>query len=183
MREKYLIFVLCILLITVLFFVFTINSVSTNRNKIKELDQKIKTAQEQLNSARIMDQQLSQFALIIDNSLTREASFSFDEINAFKTKIGQMADQRTITINKLSDSNKFSFPGLVETTFNLELEATYVQIGQFISDLESMDNILKIHALDISPLQASDKEVTAANAPNRYRVTLEFSVFKVKREA
>jgi hypothetical protein len=46
-----------------------------------------------------------------------------------------------------------------------------------------MDNILKIHALDISPLQASDKEVTAANAPNRYRVTLEFSVFKVKREA
>jgi len=87
MREKYLIFVLCILLITVLFFVFTINSVSTNRNKIKELDQKIKTAQEQLNSARIMDQQLSQFALIIDNSLTREASFSFDEINAFKTKL------------------------------------------------------------------------------------------------
>jgi predicted nucleic acid-binding Zn-ribbon protein len=87
--------------------VFTINSVSTNRNKIKELDQKIKTAQEQLNSARIMDQQLSQFALIIDNSLTREASFSFDEINAFKTKIGQMADQRTITINKLSDSRNY----------------------------------------------------------------------------
>ncbi len=46
-----------------------------------------------------------------------------------------------------------------------------------------MDNIIKIQALDISPLAVSDKEVTAPNAPNRYRVTLELSVFKVKREA
>ena len=183
MREKYLIFILCILLITILFFVFTINSVTAKQNKVKELDRKIKTAQEKLNSARIMDQQLSQFSRIVDNSLTREAIFSFDEINAFKTTIGRMADQRTITINKLSDSNKFSLPGLVETTYNLELEATYVQIGQFISDLESMDNIIKIQALDISPLAASDKEVTDINAPNRYRVTIELSVFKVKREA
>ncbi|HNV61710.1 MAG: type 4a pilus biogenesis protein PilO [Candidatus Cloacimonadota bacterium] len=183
MRERYLIFILCILLITILFFMFTINSVTAKQHKIKELDRKIKTAQEKLNSARIMDQQLSQFSRIIDNSLTREASFSFDEINAFKTTIGRLADQRTITINKLSDSNKFSLPGLVETTYNLELEATYVQIGQFISDLESMDNIIKIQALDISPLAVSDKEVTAPNAPNRYRVTLELSVFKVKREA
>jgi len=46
-----------------------------------------------------------------------------------------------------------------------------------------MDNIIKIQALDISPLAASDKEVTDINAPNRYRVTIELSVFKVKREA
>ena len=183
MREKYLIFILCILLVTILFFVFTVNSINVNRNKIRTLDNKIKTAQEQLNSARIMNQQLSQFARIIDNSLTREASINFDEINAFKTRIGELADQRSITINKLSDSNKFSLPGLVETTYTMEMEATYVQIGQFISDLEAMDNIIKIHALDISPLAVSDKEVTVANAPNRYRVTIELSVFKVKREA
>jgi Tfp pilus assembly protein PilO len=93
-----------------------------------------------------------------------------------------LADQRNIQINKLSDSNKFSLPGLIETTYTLELEASYVQIGQFISDLESLDNILKIHALDISPTQVSDKEVTAPGAPNRYRMTIEFSVFKVKKE-
>ncbi|MEN6444625.1 MAG: type 4a pilus biogenesis protein PilO [Candidatus Cloacimonas sp.] len=183
MRNKYLIFVLCILLITILFFVFTINNVNANRSKIKELDSKIKTAQEQLNSARIMNQQLSQFSMIIDNSLTREPSFSFDEINAFKTTIGKMADQRNIAINKLSDSNKFTLQGLVETTYTMELEASYVQIGQFISDLESMDNIIKIHSLDISPLAASEKDVAAENGPNRYRVSLELSVFKVKREA
>lgn len=182
MREKYLILVLLIVLIGVAFFLITANNVTKNKTKIEQLDAKIKTAQEQLNSARIMDQQLSQFAMIIDNSLTRTASFTFDEINDFKTKIGQLADQRSIQINKLSDSNKFSLPGLIETTYTLELEASYVQIGQFISDLESLDNILKIHALDISPTQVSDKEVTVAGAPNRYRMTIELSIFKVKKE-
>jgi Tfp pilus assembly protein PilO len=64
-----------------------------------------------------------------------------------------MAHQRQISINKMSDTNKFSLPNLIETTYNLELEASYVQIGQFISDLEAQDNIIKIHALDISPAQ------------------------------
>lgn len=182
MRDKYMILVLLIVLIGVAFFTLSANSIKSNKAKIEQLDDKIKTAQEQLNSARIMDEQLSQFALIIDNSLTRTPSFSFDEINAFKTKIGKLADQRNIQLNKLSDSNKFSLPGLIETTYTLELEASYVQIGQFISDLEALDNILKIHALDISPTQISDKEVRAANAPNRYRMTLELSIFKVKKE-
>ena len=106
----------------------------------------------------------------------------FDEVNDFKTKIGQLADQRSITINKLSDSNKFSLPGLIESTYTLELEASYVQLGQFISDLEALDNILKIHALDISPTQVSDREVKSAGSANRYRMTIELSIFKVKKE-
>jgi len=182
MRSKYLVFVLVMILVAVAFFMLTSNRVRKNTAKIEQLDAKIKTAQEQLNSSRIMDQQLSQFAIIIDNSLTKTASFSFDEINDFKTRIGQLADQRSIQINKLSDSNKFSLPGLIESTYNLELEASYVQLCQFISDLESLDNILKIHALDISPTQVSDKEIKAPGAPNRYRMTIELSVFKVKKE-
>ncbi len=181
MREKYIIFVLMMIVLSVVFFMLTSSNVKHNIDKIEQLDSKIKTAQEQLNSARIMDQQLSQFALIIDNSLTKTPSFTFDEINDFKTMIGQLADQRSIQINKLSDSNKFSLPGLIETTYNLELEASYVQIGQFISDLEALDHILKIHALDVSPAQISDKQTPAAGAANRYRVTLELSIFKVKK--
>ena len=182
MRDKYLILVLVIVLIGVAFFMLTATSVAHNRDQIQQLDSKIKAAQEQLNSARIMEQQLSQFALIIDNSLTKTPSFSFDEVNDFKTKIGQLADQRSITINKLSDSNKFSLPGLIESTYTLELEASYVQLGQFISDLEALDNILKIHALDISPTQVSDREVKSAGSANRYRMTIELSIFKVKKE-
>jgi len=183
MRERYIIFVLLMILIAVAFFMLTSRSLEASKNKISELDSKIKTSQEKLNSARIMDQELSQFALIIDNSLTKTQRFTFDEVNEFKTKIGELAHQRKISINKMSDTNKFSLPNLIETTYNLELEASYVQIGQFISDLEAQDNIIKIHALDISPAQVASTEDTVAGGASRYKVTIELSVFKVKKEA
>lgn len=184
MREKYIALILVIVLAAVGFFTLTANMVRTKTEQVRVLDNKIKVSQEKLNSARILDEQLSQFALIIDNSLTRKPSFSFDEVNEFKTRIGELAHQRRITINKLSDANKFSLPGLIETTYNMELEATFVQMGQFVSDLEAQDHIIKIHALDITPAQVSDKDKAAlANTDSRYRVTIELSVFKVKKEA
>ncbi|MDP2172935.1 MAG: type 4a pilus biogenesis protein PilO [Candidatus Cloacimonadaceae bacterium] len=184
MREKYIVLILIILLVAVGFFMLTASMISKNTSNIGQLDNKIKVSQEKLNSARIMDEQLSQFALIIDNSLTRKPSFSFDEVNQFKTSIGELAHHRRITINKLSDANKFSLPGLIETTYNMELEATFVQMGQFVSDLEALDHIIKIHALDITPAQISDKDKSKlANTESRYRVTIELSIFKVKKEA
>lgn len=183
MRERYYILILVVILSAVIFMTIGGNSLKRNLSKIESYDNKIKTAQEKLNSARLLDEQLSQFSLVIDNSLTKAQSFSFDEINEFKTYIGDMANQSAISINRLSDSNKFSTPGLIETTLNMELEATYVQAGQFISALESMDHLVKIHALDISPAQlVTKKDATVATGPNRYKVTVEMSIFKVKKE-
>jgi Tfp pilus assembly protein PilO len=181
MRDRYLVFILVMLVATVAFFMLSASSLDENLRQIRSLDEQIKTSQEQLNSARILDQELSQFARIIDNSLSRESRFSFDEINDFKTKIGEMAHQRKIAINKMSDTNKWSLPNLIETTYNLELEATFVQIGQFISDLEAQDNIIKIQTLDISPTQVTEEQ--GPNVDSRYRVILELSIFKVKKEA
>jgi Tfp pilus assembly protein PilO len=183
MRDKYLAFIILMLVATVAFIMLSANSLDKNLGEIRRLDDRIKTTQEQLNSARIMDQELSQFARIIDNSLTRTSQFTFDEINDFKTKIGEMAHERKISINKMSDTNKWSLPNLAETTFNLELEATFIQIGQFISDLESQDNIIKIQTLDISPAQVTEDEEVGPNTPSRYRVLLELSIFKVRKEA
>lgn len=181
MRDKYLILILIMLVATVVFVMLSARSLDQNLREVRNLDEQIKTSQEQLNSARIFDQELSQFARIIDNSLSRESQFSFDEINDFKTKIGEMAHQRKITINKISDTNKWSLPNLIESTYNLELEATFVQTGQFISDLEAQDNIIKIQTLDISPAQAANDTKVAGES--RYRVILELSIFKVKKEA
>jgi len=182
MREKYIVFILVMVLITIGFFMLSASTLKSNLTQIDRYDARIKNTQEKLNSARIMDEQLSQFSLIIDNSLTRSQNFTFDEINDFKTKIGQMAHNNRITINKLSDANKFSLPGLIETTYNMELEATFVQVGRFISDLEALDHIIKIHYIDISPSQISDKNVpTEAGAESRYKVNLELSIFKVKK--
>lgn len=183
MRERYYILILVIILSAVIFLTIGGNNLKRNLSQIEAYDNKIKTAQEKLNSARILEEQLSQFSLVIDNSLTKESSFSFDEINQFKTYIGDMANQSAISINRLSDSNKFSTPGLIETTLNMELEATYVQAGQFISALESMDHLVKIHALDIAPAQTlTKKDTTVASGPNRYKITIEMSIFKVKKE-
>ena len=184
MREKYIVFILLMVLIAVLIFTSSVNNLNSNLKKIKDYDNKIKVAQEKLNSARIMDEQLSQFSLIIDNSLSKSGGFTFDEINAFKKRIGELAHERKITINKLSDSNKFSLPGLIESTYNLELEASFVQMGQFLSDLEAQDNIIKIHAIDITPAQAQESKLkTVDTAVSRYRIMIELSIFKVKKEA
>lgn len=182
MKEKYLAFILVMVLLTVLFFTLAANTMTGNLKRISEYDSKIKTAQEKLNSARIMDEQLSQFSMIIDNSLSKAPTFSFDEINAFKKQIGDMANDNRITINKLSDSNKFSLPGLIESTYNMELEGSYVQMGQFIADLESLDNIIKIHYIDVSPTQAAKDKSVTTDGVSRYRITIELSIFKVKKE-
>lgn len=181
MREKYLVLIMVMIIATAVFVMLSGRTLDKNNRAVFSLDEKIKVSQEQLNSARILDQELSQFARIIENSLSRQSQFSFDEINDFKTKIGELAHQRKITINKLSDTNKWALPHLIESTYNLELEATFVQIGQFISDLESQDNIIKIQSLDISPVQVTGDE--SAGADSRYRIQIELSIFKVKKEA
>jgi Tfp pilus assembly protein PilO len=184
MREKYLAFILVMILVTVGLFTLITDTVTKKQDSIEDLDAKIKVAQEKLNSARILDEQLSQFARIIDNSLTKSGRFTFEEVNDFKRTIGELAHNRKISLNKLVDTNKFSLPNLIETTYNIELVANFVQMGQFISDLEALDNIIKIHSLDISPAQINDKNDTAvAGAPSKYRITIELSVFKVKKEA
>ncbi|MCB5229610.1 MAG: type 4a pilus biogenesis protein PilO [Candidatus Cloacimonetes bacterium] len=183
MREKYLAFILIMILIAVLMYNLMANSLNGNLKKIQDYDNKIKVAQEKLNSARLMDEQLEQFSEIIDNSLSRSGGFTFEEINLFKKRIGELAHERRITINKLSDANKFSLPGLLETTYNVELEATFVQMGQFLSDLEALDNIIKIHAIDITPAHAQESGVkTADTSISRYRIVIELSIFKVKKE-
>jgi Tfp pilus assembly protein PilO len=182
MKERYLILILIMLGAAVAFYMLSAESLESNIAQINNLDNQIKVSQEKLNSARILDQELSQFAMIIDNSLSTSRQFSIDEINEIKVSIGKMAHERQISINKLSDTSKWSLPNLIENTFNLELEATYVQIGQFISDLESQDNIIKVQSLDISPAQSSNQNEASPNAPSRYRVLLELSIFKVRRE-
>ncbi len=182
MREKYLVFIVLMILIAVLIFTASANNLNSGLKKVKDYDNQIKTAQERLNSARIMNEKLSQFSLIIDNSLSKSGKFTFEEINDFKRRIGELAHDRKISINKLSDTNKFSLPGLIETTYNLELEGTFVQMGQFLSDLEALDNIIKIHFIDVTPSAEGDKK-TEDYAVSRYKIMIELSIFKVKKEA
>jgi Tfp pilus assembly protein PilO len=184
MRERYLIFILVMILVSVAFFLIAANSISKNVAQIDSYDKKIKVNLEKLNSATIMEAQLSQFTEIINNSLTKDTKYPVDELNSFQKEIEALRDQNQMRLLKISDSNKFTEAGMIENTYNLELEGTFQQMGQFISALEAMNNIIKIQVLDISPNQTSSKgSVTDPNAPNKYRITIEMSIFKVKKEA
>jgi Tfp pilus assembly protein PilO len=191
MKQKYLIFSVIMLIIAVVFFVISGSLIGKKMSKIESLDKQIKSAQEKLNSAKILDQQLSQFALIIDNSLTREKIFSPVEINAFVKNLADLADQNHIGVLAIYPKEIQSSLNLVEQQYIMELNTTYVQLGQFLSNLEALDNIVKINTLDVMPLteaessrQSKTKDIVAA-APRiaRYKVALELSVFKVQREA
>lgn len=182
MKEKYLVFILVMVLVTIVFFWLAGNSLSKNLAEIRDYDNKIKATLEKLNSAMIMNEQLKEFTQIIDNSLTTSDEFSVDELNEFQKTLEKVRDDNKMKLIKISDSSKFTEAGMIETTYNLELQGTFQQMGRFLSAIEAMNNIIKIQYLDISPAQTSEKSDNP-NAPNKYRITMELSIFKVKKEA
>jgi Tfp pilus assembly protein PilO len=189
MKQKYLIMSLVMILLAVIFFMVSGSLIGKKVTQASELDNKIKSAQEKLNSAKIMNQQLSQFALIIDNSLTKQKSFSPQEVNAFVKNLADLADQNQIAVLAIYPKEIQSKLNLVEQQYILELNTTYVQLGQFLSNLEALDNIVKIITLDVMPLMDSNTgqsktntKTTVAPQTARYKVALELSVFKVQKE-
>jgi Tfp pilus assembly protein PilO len=188
MKQKYLIFSVAMVIIAILFFVLSSSMIGGKVTKINELDGKIKVAQEKLNSAKVMDQELSQFSLIIDNSLTKQKTFSPEEINAFVKNLADLADVNKIGVLAIYPKEIQSSLHIVEQQHIMELNTTYVQLGQFLANLEALDNIVKINTLDVMPLteaESSKRQNQAATVSKvaRYKVAIELSVFKVQREA
>ena len=54
-------------------------------------------------------------------------------------------------------------------------------MGKFISDLDAQNYIIKIQYLDVSATLVSGK--TDPNAPSTYKITMELSIYKVRKEA
>ncbi len=189
MKQKYLILALVMILFGVLFFLISGSLIGKKISQVSELDKKIKIAQEKLNSAKIMNQQLSQFTLIIDNSLTKQKTFNPGEVNNFVKNLADLADQNKIAVLAIYPKEVQSSLNLVEQQYILELNTSYIQLGQFLSNLEALDNIVKINTLDVTPLSETEsgqnknktKVATGAKVA-RYKVALELSVFKVQKE-
>jgi hypothetical protein len=187
MRKQYIIFLLIIVLLSTLFFVVSGSMINSKIKKITSVDKKIKKAQEKLNSAKIMNEQLSQFTMIIRNSLTTDKQFTPTEVNGFVKQLADMCDQYKIAIVSIYPKAVFADASMLEQQYIMELNCTYVQTGQFLSELEGMDNIIKIRTLDVTPITVQDANSktggNVAGQATRYKVTLELSVFKVVKEA
>ena len=91
MKEKYLLFIVGMILVTILFFWVANTNLKKNITEIERYDKRIKTSLEKLNSAMLMDAQLSQFKEILDNTLTTNERFSIDELNDFRREIERLS--------------------------------------------------------------------------------------------
>lgn len=183
MRRNYLILLFVMVIFSLLFFFYSGRSVNTKINKIKKYDKTIKKEQEKLNSAKILNKQLKDVSKVILNSITKRYTFDPNEVNAYVKKLGDLADKYKIPVyvqtpTAISSNDKH----LVEQGYSMELICTYVQLGKFLSNLESFDNINLIKTLQVSPVK-DDKNNETMITETRYRINLELSVYKIIKES
>lgn len=185
MRRKYLYLLLLISITAVAFFYFSNDTISAKTRKIGAYDRRIKQEQEKLNSAKVLNEQLQLVSKVIMNSMTSEKKFSSDEVNSFIKILADLADKYQIAVYSL-------FPKVIsslsryylEQLYTMELNCTFIQMGQFLGDLESFDHIIKVKTLDVRPVDTDFKETITGEAPaTRYKVTIELSVYKIVKEA
>ncbi|MBW6515487.1 MAG: type 4a pilus biogenesis protein PilO [Candidatus Cloacimonetes bacterium] len=183
MKQRYLILLGAIVIVTFLF-IYSANAMINNKTRdIRRIDAQIRRAQERLNSAKVMDEQLSQVSRVIDNTLISEQSFSPEEINAFVRTLAELADRNQIAVFSLIPRSAHSPANLVEHQFVMDIMCTYVQLGRFLTRIESLDYIVKVNTLDVKPVRSGVTELEVdGELVTQYRVIVELSVFKIVKE-
>ena len=185
MKQKYLILLAVIVIVSLLFFYLSSQMISDKMHDIKRIDSRIKKEQEKLNSAKVLNEQLQQVSKVILNSMTKSKSFEPSDVNMFVKKLADLADLYKISVHSLTpkpmDSDR---KNMIQHLFSLEINSTFVQFGQFLSDLESFDNIIKVRTLDVRPITEKSKGADQLeNEETRYKITLELLVYKIVKEA
>ena len=183
-KQRYLLLLFVMILTTICFFYFSSNSVKTKIDKINRYDEAIKEEQEKLNSAKVLNDQLMEVSKVIMRSMTTENEFKAEDVNIFVKKLADLADRYKISIDSIYPkvvSSEKSY--LVEQEYTLTVVCTFIQMGQFLSELESFDNIIKVNTLDVRPVKEDKNSSSFEIIETRYKVTFELSVFMIIKEA
>lgn len=182
MKQKYLIFLAIIVVVSFAILSTTGMMINKQIKKITKIDKKIKINQEKLNSAKVLNQELSQVSKVIANTLTENKELSVDEANLFIKQLADLCDRYRISVISMFPRISYANNKILEQQFTIEVECTYVQLGQFLTSLEAFDYILKVNTLDVKPI-SGNKDIQKLNGETLYRVTLELSIFKIVKES
>ena len=183
MKQRYLLLLFVMILSTICFFYFSTTSVNAKINMIDKYDEAIKVEQEKLNSAKVINDQLQEVSKVIMRSMTNENEFAIDDVNAFVKKLADLADKYKISIDSVSPKVVASDKShLVEQKYTLSVVCTFIQMGQFLSELESFDHIIKVNTLDVRPVKEDKNTIFDEIIDTRYKVTFELSVFMIIKE-
>lgn len=186
MKEKYLIFLGVIAVVAVIFFYTSSNMIGATMNDIERIDRVIRRDQERLNSAKVMDEQLAQVSRVIDNTLVdpQVREFSATEINSFVRRLAELADKHKIAVYSSRPRSVHAPGNLLEHQFTMDIMCTYVQLGRFLTELEALDNIVRVNTIDTNPVRDDDAGFEEeGEVHTQYRVILELSAFKIIKEA
>ena len=195
MKERYLLLLFLIAASTVFYFYYASMMINAKAKQIKRLDQRIVKAQEQLNSAEVLNKELSGVSRVIRNVMVSDevVEFNSDEINLFAKKLAAYADSLSIPIESLTPKEMFSPGKVLQHQFTITLDCTYVQLGKYITKLEKSDQIIRVDLIDVKPKRedANKKQLqaelqgtdTGIDDVTRYIVTLDLSTFKIRKEA
>lgn len=186
LKERYLLLLLVILVGSAVLFYQGGKVISSAKSKIRTLDKKIEVKQQELNSAEVLNDELSGVRDVILNTITREQKVPADEINDFKSQLAAYADSLRIPVNGSDQKEVYSPGSIIEHSFTMQLECTYLQMGRYIAALEKTNRIMRIDTIDVSPLRQEISKVIdpATGQPpteTRYKVTIELTLFKVKK--
>jgi len=182
MKVKYSILTCVAILIAILFFIITGSQLNKYKLLLRRVDQSIRTAQEQLNSAKVLNEDLKEVSSVIENSLTDQRELSNAEANDFVRELADFAYDNQIAVHALTPRAFFADNRILEQQFAVELECTYIQLGQFLANIERYDYIIKVNTLDVRPQSERFLEV-GTERRTLYRVIIDLSIFKIVREA
>ena len=183
MRNKYLLLILIMILVAVVFFITAGSMINNNIDRIERIDRQIRRTQEQLNSAKVLNDELKEVSIVIENSLTESRELSISEANEFARELAELANNYSIQVHSLFPKVSFAQGRTLEQQFAMEIECTYVQMGQFLASLERYDYILKVNTLEVRPQTDKFLESAEGNREVLYRVILDLSIFKIVKEA
>lgn len=180
MRNKYLALLFLIILASMSYIYFGRNMIKQGRIKVAKIEKTIKKEQEKLNSAKVLNEQLQEVSRVIRNSMTEEDTYSSDEVNQFITVLGEMADRFRIKVVGVSPRPSSKENKILEQSYAMEIICNYVQLGQFLAEMERLDYIMNLNTLDVKPMATDEDEQTNVT---RYKVSIELSTFKIIKEA
>ncbi|KQC07520.1 MAG: hypothetical protein APR54_00915 [Candidatus Cloacimonas sp. SDB] len=184
MKQKYLLLLCLMILTAILFFYFSSKTINSKVRLITRYDNTIKLEQEKLNSAKVLNEQLLEVAKVIENSISDEEQFTTDESNAFILKLANLADKYKIAVHSMVPKVIIGVNRrYAEQLYTMELNCTFLQLGEFLSELESFDHIIKIRTIDVRPLADDKNTIYEEVQETHYRVTLDLSTFKIVKEA
>ena len=184
MKQKYLILLLVMFIVAAGFVISSTKMIKSKIKLIEKYDRTIKVEQEKLNSAKVLNQELNQVSKVIMNTMSKEKGFSAEEVNTYVKELADLADKYKIAVHSLFP--KFIDAGekhIQEQQYTLELDCTYIQIGQFLTDLEALDNIQKIDTFSVRPMRKESNMEYDDNQETHYKITLQLSTYKIVKEA